>query len=119
MAWLVHDGRVLATLEIAHDRRARARGLLGRDGLDGALLLRPARSIHTFRMRFPIDVAYCDGQLRVLEVTTVLPNRLPRPRWRSRAVLETEAGVMGSWELRPGDRLEIKGDGADPDRPTA
>ena len=33
------DGEVLASLEVADDRRARAAGLLGRDGFDGALLL--------------------------------------------------------------------------------
>ena len=44
MAWLVRDAEVLATLEIAESSRARARGLLGRDDFDGALLLRPAKS---------------------------------------------------------------------------
>ena len=42
VAWLVRDGEVLAALEVADVvRRARLRGLLGRDGVDGALLLRP------------------------------------------------------------------------------
>lgn len=111
MAWLVHDGKVLATVEVAESFRDRTRGLLGRDGIEGALLLRPAKSVHTFRMRFPIDVAFCDGDLRVVKVLTMPRNRVSLPVLRSHAVVETEAGVMGHWGLRPGDVLEVWGDG--------
>ncbi|MCX7621989.1 MAG: DUF192 domain-containing protein, partial [Acidimicrobiales bacterium] len=82
MPWLVHEGRVLASLEVAETRRDRMKGLLGRDGIEGAILLRPARSVHTIRMRFPIDVAYCDEDLRVLRVVTMPRNRVGRPVWR-------------------------------------
>ena len=109
MPWLVHDGKVLATLEIAAGRRARMRGLLGRDGLDGALQLEPARSVHTFRMRFPIDVVFCDRDLRVLRVVTMQPNRLGVPVWRARSVIEAEAGSFGRWGVVVGDRLEVRG----------
>src|SRR3954449_9691561 len=105
MPWLVRDGEVLATVEVAESRRDRAKGLLGRDGIDGALLLRPGKSVHTFRMRFPIDVAFCDRQLRVVKLTTLPRNRVTRPVLRAHAVFETEAGVMRQWGLRPGDRL--------------
>jgi uncharacterized protein len=108
MAWLLRDDEVLATLEVAEDRRARARGLLGRDGIDGALLLRPARSVHTVGMRFPIDVAFCDGDLRVLRVTTMRRHRVGRPCLKARCALEAEAGTFAHWELRPGDQLEIR-----------
>ena len=45
--------------EIANSAFARARGLLGRSGLepDGGMLIDPAGSVHMFFMRFPIDVA--------------------------------------------------------------
>lgn len=109
MAWLLRDGEVLASLEVAGDRRARSRGLLGRDGVDGALLLRPCRSVHTVGMRFPIDVAFCDGDLRVLRVVTMPRHRLSRLVWRSRAVVEAEAGAFGRWGLQVGDQLEVKG----------
>lgn len=110
MAWLLREGEVLATLEIADSLRARTRGLLGRDGLEGAILLRPARSVHTFGMRFPIDVAFCDADLVVIGTTTLRPNRATLPRWRARAVIEAEAGALARWRVRPGDRLDIKGD---------
>ncbi|GAA0487353.1 DUF192 domain-containing protein [Streptomyces olivaceiscleroticus] len=95
-------------LEIAASYRARTRGLLGRDGIEGALLLTPASSVHTFRMRFAIDVAYLDHRLTVRAVHTMRPNRLGRPRLRSRHILEAEAGAMAAWGLRPGTRLRIE-----------
>jgi uncharacterized protein len=109
VAWLLRDGEVLASLEVASSRRARSRGLLGRDGVDGALLLRPCRSVHTIGMRFPIDVAFCDDELRVIRVVTMRRHRLSRLVWRSRAVIEAEAGAFARWVLRPGDQLEVKG----------
>ncbi|MFD7236138.1 DUF192 domain-containing protein [Streptomyces syringium] len=94
-------------LEIAASYRARTRGLLGRDGIEGALLLTPAGSVHTFRMRFAIDVAYLDRDMTVLAVRTMAPGRLGLPRLRARHVLEAEAGAMARWGLRPGVRVEI------------
>ncbi|MBD3011373.1 DUF192 domain-containing protein [Streptomyces sp. 5-10] len=94
-------------LTIAASYRARARGLLGRDGLTGALLLTPASGVHTFRMRFAIDVAYLDRRLTVLDVHTLRPGRLGRPRLRSRHVLEAEAGALERWGVRRGVRVVI------------
>ncbi|MEV4877773.1 DUF192 domain-containing protein [Streptomyces cyaneofuscatus] len=95
-------------LRIAASYRARTRGLLGRDGIDGALLLTPAGSVHTFRMRFAIDVAYLDRKFTVLAVRTMEPGRLGLPRLRSRHVVEAEAGAMERWGVRPGVRLELR-----------
>jgi uncharacterized membrane protein (UPF0127 family) len=99
----------LASLEVAAGRRARARGLLGRDGCEGAMLLRPARSVHTVGMRFAIDVAFCDAELRVIRTVTMPRHRMSRLVWRSRAVIEAEAGAFARWRLQPGDQLEVKG----------
>lgn len=108
MAWVVRDGQVLASLDVASSFGSRLRGLLGRDGFEGALLLRPARSVHTIGMRFPVDVAHLDKDLCVLRVTTMRPWRVGLPLVRARAVLEAEAGAFASWQLRVGDVLEIK-----------
>lgn len=110
MPWLMRDGEVLATLEVAATRAARRRGLLGRDGVTGALLLQPARSVHTIGMAFAIDVAFCDRELRVLDTITMRRWRLGAPRLRAASVIEAEAGAFGRWGLRPGDVLEVKGD---------
>ncbi len=109
MAWLLRDGEVLASLELATSTRARMRGLLGRDGVDGAMALRPARSVHTLGMRFPIDVAFCDRELVVLRTVTMARHRMGRPVRRSHWVIEAEAGSFARWNLRPSDQLEIRG----------
>ncbi|MEU8778768.1 DUF192 domain-containing protein [Streptomyces sp. NPDC048606] len=102
-------------LEVAASYRARTRGLLGRDGVEGALLLTPAASVHTFGMRFAVDVAYLDRRLRVLAVVTMRPGRLGLPRPRSLHVLEADAGAMAGWGLRPGCRVRVAtGPGEDP-----
>ncbi|MCC2279580.1 DUF192 domain-containing protein [Streptomyces sp. ET3-23] len=95
-------------LEIAASWRARTRGLLGRTGVDGALLLTPAGSVHTFGMRFALDVAYLDREFTVLDVSRMPPGRLGTPRFRARHVLEAEAGAMARWGVRPGARLLIR-----------
>ncbi|MGW1065854.1 DUF192 domain-containing protein [Streptomyces aureus] len=96
-------------LEVAGTARARRRGLLGRTGIEGALLLTPANSVHTFGMRFAIDVAYLDRSSRVLAVRTMRPGRLGLPRPRARRVLEAEAGAMERWGVRRGARILVQG----------
>lgn len=108
MAWLVRDDEVLASIEIASGWRQRSRGLLGRDGIEGAILLEPARSVHTFGMRFAIDVAFVDRDCRVLRVVEVPTNRLTRIVWRARAVVEAEAGAFARWGVQAGDQLEVR-----------
>ncbi|WP_327317566.1 DUF192 domain-containing protein [Streptomyces sp. NBC_01235] len=104
------DGGAIVTvpLEVATSYRARTKGLLGRDSVDGALLLSPASGIHTFRMRIPIDVAYLTRDLTVLAVRTMRPGRLGRPRLRARHVLEAEAGVMAGWGVKAGARVSVE-----------
>jgi uncharacterized membrane protein (UPF0127 family) len=106
---LVRDGEVLATLEVATSMRARTRGLLGRDGIDGALLLDPAKSVHTLGMRFAIDVAFVDRDLVVLRTVAMRPWRVGRVSMKAHSVIEAEAGSFARWDLKPGDQLEVKG----------
>ena len=69
------------------------------------MLITPCSSVHTFRMRFAIDVAYLDRKLEVIEVHTLRPGRMPLPRLRARHVLEAEAGAMAGWGVRQGARV--------------
>lgn len=66
-------------LEIAESGPARRRGLLGRDGVNGALLLTSSSSVHTVGMRFVMDVAYLDRRGTVLAVRTMRPGRIGLP----------------------------------------
>jgi uncharacterized membrane protein (UPF0127 family) len=105
----MREGEVLAALEIAASRKAARRGLLGRDGIDGALMLRGVRlGVHTFGMRFEIDVAFCDADMVVLRTVCMRPGRLSRPAARARCAIEAEGGAFERWRLRPGDHLEVK-----------
>ncbi|QOV42694.1 DUF192 domain-containing protein [Streptomyces chromofuscus] len=105
---LIVDGGATVPLEIATSYRARTKGLLGRASVNGALLLSPANSVHTLRMRFPIDVAYLDKDLVVVAVQTMRPWRLGAPRLRARHVLEAEAGVMAGWGVRVSVGMDVR-----------
>ena len=107
-AWLLRDGEVLAALEVAESRQERMQGLLDRDGIDGAILIRPARSVHTVGMQFPIDVAICDKDLIVVRTLCLRPGRVSRPSLRGACVIEAESGAFDRWNLRPGDQLEVR-----------
>jgi uncharacterized membrane protein (UPF0127 family) len=107
--WLVRDDEVLATADVAADARGRRRGLLGRDGIDGVLVLRPCRHVHTFRMRFAIDVAFCDVNGLVLRTCSLSPGRVSPVVWRAAFALEAGAGAFDRWRLKSGDRVELRG----------
>jgi len=104
----MREGEVLAALEVAESRRDRMRGLLGRDGIDGAMLIRRTRSVHSLGMRFAIDVAFCDRQLLVVRTVCLRPGRVTRPSLRGCCVIEAESGSFDRWTLRPGDQLAIE-----------
>ncbi|HVJ97740.1 MAG TPA: DUF192 domain-containing protein [Acidimicrobiia bacterium] len=109
MPWLTRGDDVLAAVEVAVTRRLRARGLLGREDLEGVLILRPCRQVHTFGMRFPIDVAFCDRYGFVLHLSTLAPGRVSRPVWHSYFAIEARAGSFERWKLNLGDVVEVKG----------
>ena len=106
--WLLRDEQVLAAAEVADSYAARMRGLLGRSGYDGALVLSRTRSVHTIAMRFAIDVAFLDRELVVIDTVHLPPWRMTLPRLRCRSVLEAQGGAFERWGLRAGDRLELR-----------
>jgi uncharacterized protein len=108
MAWLVTEGRVLASCEAAADRRSRSRGLLGRDSIEGALVLTKCRWVHTLGMRFALDVAYLDGNGIVVKTVHMHRHRVGVPVWRARTVVEAQEGAFGRWGLRVGDVVELR-----------
>ena len=117
MPWIVRDGKVLASAEVASTRPTRRKGLLGRDGIDGALVLRPAVQVHTVGMRFSIDVIWVDRDGRVLRIKCLGPRRVSRPVMHAAFVIEAESGTAGRWGLQIGDVLEVvdeKPEGATP-----
>jgi uncharacterized membrane protein (UPF0127 family) len=107
---LSERGVVCDRCELADSAWTRLRGLMGRARLEprGGLMLRPASSIHTSFMRFPIDAVFLNHELRVLRVREGL-----RP-WRAAAVpnatavLELAAGQAARHGLIPGARLRLR-----------
>jgi uncharacterized protein len=91
--------------EIANRPWKRMRGLLGRSGLEPGqgMLFRPAGSIHTMFMRFPLDVVFCDRDLVVLGVERDLKPWRTAGRKGAKVVIELPAG--GAGDVEPGDRL--------------
>lgn len=96
-------------LEVATTSARRSKGLIGRDSLPpgGGLWIAPCESVHTFFMRFPIDLVYVDRALRVKKVRDSV-----RP-WRMSAclsaysIIELPAGVARMTGTKPGDQLEM------------
>ncbi|HZQ74543.1 MAG TPA: DUF192 domain-containing protein [Burkholderiales bacterium] len=86
----------------------RLRGLLGRAPLapDEALLIEPCASVHTFGMRYPIDLAFLDRNGRVLRIVAAVKPRRVALRPGARATLEMAPGAAAALGLRTGDRLE-------------
>ena len=108
MPWLACGDRVVASLEVARARSARRRGLLGRDDLSGALLIERCRAVHTVGMNFEIDVAYLDADRQVVDIVTMRPGRIGRPRLGARSVIEARAGAFERWGIRVGDLLDVR-----------
>jgi len=106
----VRTGAVLARrLEVAFDSETRRRGLLGRQGLPAgsAMIIAPCSSIHTFFMRFPIDVVFVGRDGRVVKVYHELPAWRVGFGWKGFAAIELPAGTLAPSETRPGDLLQI------------
>jgi uncharacterized membrane protein (UPF0127 family) len=94
----------------AFDSQARKRGLLDRDSMEAgeALIIAPCSGVHTFGMRFPIDVIYAARDGRVLKISeTLVPSRLS-VGLRAFAVVEMAAGAAGRARLRAADHLVIR-----------
>ncbi len=108
MPWLACGDRVVASLEIARGGSERRRGLLGRDNLTGAFLIERCRAVHTIGMSFAIDVVFLDASGGVIDIVTMPPGRIGRPRLGARSVIEARAGAFERWGLAVGDTLDIR-----------
>lgn len=86
---------------------ARLRGLLGTSqlGEGEGLWLEPCASIHTFFMRYAIDLAFLDGNDRVIYTATIPPWRISPWIRGAHSVLEMAAGALQKSRTRPGDQL--------------
>jgi uncharacterized membrane protein (UPF0127 family) len=81
--------------------------LLGQDRLpDGqALVIAPTQGIHTFGMRFDIDVVGISRDGTVVSIRTAVPPRRVVFSWRAFAIVELAAGAAATAELVIGDKV--------------
>jgi uncharacterized membrane protein (UPF0127 family) len=109
VANLTRNTQIAVNLEVAASGPKRSKGLLGRTGLGagGGLWIIPCEAVHTFFMKFPIDLIYLDRKLRVKKI------RHGVPAWRisgclsAHSVLELPVGTIRDSRTERGDTLEI------------
>ena len=111
--WLLEDitaGAVLASsVEAAVDSTSRRHGLLGRTGLDdAALVIAPCNAVHTFFMRFPIDIVFVDRGGHVLRIVANVPAWRMSASWRAFATIELAAGTAARIGTAAGHALALR-----------
>lgn len=97
-------------IRVAETGLQRIVGLLGeRELLQGdGLLIVPSQGVHTWGMRFPIDIAILNGNWEVIAIRHgVRPFRMTRVFWKAVAVLELPAGALESTSTSVGDTIEF------------
>jgi uncharacterized protein len=102
------DGKIVCDVCYLADKpHTRLRGVIGWRCLPRGegVLMRPAFSIHTWFVRFPLDAVFLDRDMTVVAIARELkPWRMATKR-RARAVLELPAGECERLGVKLGDRL--------------
>lgn len=99
---------VLENVVIADRFFSRLKGLMGKNTMedDEGLLIRPCNSIHTFFMKFNLDIAFIDKNFMVLEIYRDLaPNKLSKIYKKSKFVIESKTGSLN--KLKKGEQIQI------------
>ena len=103
-------GTVLADRAVAADTSvARRTGLLKHTGLQGGegLWIVPCEGVHTFGMKFSIDVIFVSRKRVVLKTRGNMVRRRIAFCLRAHSVLELPVGMIGQSRTAPGDQLEF------------
>jgi uncharacterized membrane protein (UPF0127 family) len=98
----------LAThVEIALDSASRKRGLLGRTSLapGHALVIAPSNGVHTFFMKFPIDIVFVARDGTVVKIAPAVKASRIAFAWRGFAVIELAAGAADAVALAMGEKI--------------
>ena len=105
------DGAIVVReLMLAGDSATRRKGLLGRDGLpeETGLIIAPSNAVHTFFMRFPIDIVFLTSDGDVLSIRSSVGAWRMAASFRGFAVLELAAGRAARCGLTTGERLRLQ-----------
>lgn len=95
--------------EVAETSASRSKGLLGRTSLaaGSGIWIVPCESVHTFFMKFPIDLVYIDRHRRVKKVRSNVPPWRLSACLSARSIIELPAGTVLHTQTAPGDQLEF------------
>jgi uncharacterized protein len=88
----------------------RIKGLLGQKAFlsNQAVILDPCNSVHTFFMRFGIDILFVDKDYKVIQLLSNLnPNRISPIYWHSSKVIELPSGTLGKTNTQVKDQLQL------------
>ena len=110
-AFNIRNGKELSNnVALADSLLKRMKGLLGRDKLlnGEALWIKPCMSIHTFFMKFPIDIVFLNRRNQIIAaIRNLRPNRITRMYPKTTGVLELPAGVLEATDTEIGDEIQI------------
>jgi uncharacterized protein len=97
-------------IDVADTSSKRRKGLLKHDSLPHGqgLWIVPCEAIHTFGMKFPIDVAFLSKKRTVLKIRKEMPRRRLALCIRAHSVLELPAGILEQTGTVAGDQLEFE-----------
>jgi uncharacterized membrane protein (UPF0127 family) len=95
--------------KVADDAATRNKGLLGRNGLDPGegLWITPCEAVHTFFMRFAIDLVYVDRHKQVRKVRSHVTPWQMSACLSAHSIVELPSGTVHATQTKPGDRLEF------------
>lgn len=85
----------------------RLKGLLGKKSIpqNTGLLIRPCRQVHTYFMKFTIDVVFIDKQNKIIHMETLKPFKVSKYVWKAKAVIEFPEGTIAEKQFKIGDLL--------------
>ena len=108
------SGRLLAQRVLrAFDSKARRTGLLGRTEIgDEAMIIAPTNAVHTWFMRFAIDIAFVARNGTVLKICEAVRPWRVAGAWGGYAVIELRAGALAASETVVGDVIAAVPDGS-------
>ena len=101
----------ISRIEIADSPISRSLGLIGRkDFRDyNGMLLKNANAIHTFFVRFPIDVVFLDRDFKVLKfVEKLSPFHFSPIVWKAKHTLELPQNSIKNHSLKVGDKIDLE-----------
>jgi uncharacterized membrane protein (UPF0127 family) len=104
------DTVLAETADKANTSKKRRTGLLKHDSLPKGegLWIAPCEAVHTFGMKFPIDVLYLSKKKKVLKIRREMPKRRLSACLRAYSVLELPAGMAAETQTQPGDQLAFE-----------